>query len=246
MTKLVSLIIGLFSANIIYSQELSKSQLDQWLNNPDAPIPLVKKNRKINEGKLTFLDPSKHKNVMHSDNNIRIDAQSLKTGWVELRQCYRNLDAFPRVQIVYKYRNIRHLKIKSVKKIKSAKIEGRSVQLVDVQKGALLCISAQIQSLQKTVTGYQLQNGPFRRKFLDGYFPLHVTVNVRFPNLQITLESIKPKSVQGTKFLGIQVSKSINRVTLNALFEGVLNTQLNFTLVANLRHRNNKIVNQKK
>ncbi len=232
MLKLALLVIGLLSATVTYSQGLSTFQLDQWLNDPDAPIPVVKKHRKINEGKLTFLDPAKHSNVMHSDNNIRINQYSLKTGWVDLQQCYRNLDAFPRVQIIYKYRNIRHLTLVSFKKITSATIEGRSVQLVAVKKGAQLCISAQVQSLIRTRTGYQLQNGPFRRKFLDGYFPLQVTVNVRFSNLPLSLESIKPRRpVAANNWQGMQITKSANRVTLNALFEGVLNTRLNFKRV---------------
>ena len=215
-----------------FSQSLSKKQLDKWLNDPDAPIPAIKQRRKINEGKLTFLDPDKHKRVMHSENKIHITASSLKTGWVELHQCYHQLDAFPRVQVVYKYRNIRHLKIVSFTKMNSAKIEGKSVQLINVKQGASLCVTAQIQSLQQISDGYQLKNGPFRRKFLDGYFPLRVSVTVNFSKKVLQLAKVTPRPVAGKKQPGLQLFKSPNKVRLDAIFEGVLNTRMNFRLVS--------------
>ncbi len=222
---------AVFSASA-YSQNLTTKQLENWLNNPDAPIPTAKKQRKINEGKLTFLDPKKYKSVMHSENNISISDSSLKTGWVDLRQCYFQLDAFPRVQVVYKYRNIRHLKIISFNKINTARLEGTSVQMVNVKKGASLCVTAQIQSLKKTDNGYQLINGPFRRKFLDGYFPLRVSLTVKFLKAKLRfMKVVSPSGIKKNNLLGIQITTLPNKVRLDALFEGVLNTRLTFKAV---------------
>lgn len=233
MIKLfASIFFSLLVTSFAYSQDLSKKQLDRWLNNPDAPIPAAKKHRKINEGKLAFLDPGIHQRVMHSENRIFIDSSSLKTGWVELQQCYHQLDEFPRVQVVYKYRNIRDLTIVKFDKMDSARVEGQSVQLLNVKKGASLCVSAKIQSLSKVAGGYQLTNGPFRRKFLDGYFPLRVSIIVDFSRTKLRLIEVSPQPVNKANQPGLQVSKTPNVVRLNAIFEGVLNTRMNFKLVS--------------
>lgn len=229
MIKSIFAIITIFSTTLSYSQEFTKQQIDKWLNNPNAPLPVVKKQRKINEGNLVFLDRIKHKFVMHSENKIQITKSSLQDGWVNLNQCYKQLDAFPRVQVVYQYKNIRNLKVHIIKKMDSAKVQGKSVQLVNVKKGATLCVSAQVQSLEKTNTGYQLKNGPFRRKFLDGYFPLRVSVSVSYPATLIKLAKVLPDNKAATKTKGMLIQKSKSQVRLDTTFEGVLNTQLVFT-----------------
>ena len=220
-----------FVMSSLYAQEYSKKELDHWLNNPDAPLPVRKKHREINEGKLQFLDPVKFNSVMHSQNNITISRDSLGTGWVRLNQCYRQLEPFPRVQIVYKYRNIRDLKILNYHKIASAKVQGKSVQLTGVKKGASICVKARIQSLQKTASGYQLKNGPFRRKFFDGYFPLRVSVKVTFPVELIKLIRVTPASKPGEISPGLRIKKSRNQINLDATFEGVLNTRIDFAAI---------------
>jgi len=232
MKKSIFTILLILVSPLSYSQDFTKQQIDKWLNNPDAPLPVVKKQRKINEGKLVFLDRIKHKAVMHSENKIQITKSSLKDGWVNLNQCYKQLDAFPRVQVVYKYKNIRKLKVHVIKKMDSAKVQGKSVQLVNVKKGATLCVSAQVQSLEKTGTAYQLKNGPFRRKFLDGYFPLRVSVSVSYPLALIKLARVSPNNKVIEKNKGILIHKTKNKIRLDATFEGVLNTRLVFKSTA--------------
>jgi hypothetical protein len=46
-----------------------------------------------------------------------------------------------------------------------------------VEPGARLCLSAQTRALRNTGNGYfNLVNGPYMRKFLDGYYPMRVTL----------------------------------------------------------------------
>jgi hypothetical protein len=202
----------------LMAREMTEAEKLKWLNS-DEP---VKKQRPINEGDLTFLDRKKFRDVMHSDNRITITHSSLKDGWVNLDQCYRNLDAFPKVEVVYKYRKMRNLKIQTYKGIKSAMVAGQSVQLEQVKKGATLCVKAQVQSLFKRKSGrFSLKNGPYRRRFLDGYFPMQVTVAVTYPK-KMRIKNISPNKK------GMQITRNKNRVILNAIFEGILNTQIDW------------------
>ena len=227
--KIIPLIVIILFSSTTISQNLSKEQLDKWINDPDAPIPEVTKKRKINEGQLTFLDRVKHKDVMHSEIKIVIKPDSLKNGWVTLNQCYRNLDAFPRVEVIYTQRQIKDLKVLRVEKIASAKVKGTSVQMEKVQKGATLCVSAQVKSLTKTSAGYMLENGPYKRKFLDGYFPLRVSVSVSYPGNILKIAGLTPESYNNNANTGMLIHKASNMVRFDATFEGILKTRIDFS-----------------
>ncbi|MGD8911541.1 MAG: hypothetical protein PVJ68_02195 [Candidatus Thiodiazotropha sp.] len=47
---------------------------------------------------------------------------------------------------------------------------------------AAICLQAETQSLHPTGQGgYQLRNGPYMRRFLDGYYPMLLTLQVDYP-----------------------------------------------------------------
>lgn len=71
---------------------------------------------------LTFIAPPTNKPTLHSMKKITIRLQSIKTGWVDLLQCYEHLDPVPEID-VNKSLNIAEVEIK-----------GASVQLKNVQK----------------------------------------------------------------------------------------------------------------
>ena len=73
---------------------------------------------------------------------------------------------------------------------------------------------------------FVLKNGPFHRKFLDGYYPMQVTLKIRFPDELIEFSSILPEAQPG---FTIQHDKG--RLHINAWFEGILNTEIRFTAV---------------
>ena len=210
-----------------YAQKtMTEAELDKWFNS-DEP---VEKKRPINEGELSFLSRKKHANVMHSDNTIIINKNSLKNGWVKLEQCYRNLEEFPAIEVVYKYKAIKNLKIKSKALIQEAWIKknsgNNSIELRRVKKGATICVSADVKSLVKRSSGqYTLSNGPFRRKFLDGYFPLRVSLAIKYPNRLIKPVTITPNKPQ------LNIRQQSKMISMDATFEGVLNTKVSFKRV---------------
>lgn len=178
----------------------------------------------VNEGSLNFLRTPPAKLVHHHRNRFRIDAGSLDTGWVHLSQCHENIDAVPRAQITFREGFVRDLKLDSYNGIESAWIEGASVQLVNVEPGAKLCLSVLTRALRHTGNGYfNLYSGPYMRKFLDGYYPMRVTLEIEYPPQLLKLIDISPSEQPGFKH-----RESPGSIHLDAVFEGVLLTLIQF------------------
>jgi hypothetical protein len=178
----------------------------------------------VNEGALHFLDAPPAKPVHHHQNRIRIDSASLASGWVGLSQCHDQLDAVPRAEITFRDGYVRDLRIDSASGIGKAWVEGASVQLQHVAPGARLCLSAQTHALRNTGSGYfNLANGPYMRKFLDGYYPMRVTLEVEFP-----VGMLRPIDVSPAPQPGLTLAEQAGRLRLDALFEGELNVLIQF------------------
>ena len=121
---------------------------------------------------------------------------------------------------------MRKLKIKSTKNIKHAYVSKQSVQLEDIQKKARLCVTAEVRNFyQNEDKTFSLVNGPYHRKFLDGYYPYHLSMDIKFAKNLRFLYSI-PK-VQA----GYDVQQGKNSLKLDTWFEGKLNTEFRFMLV---------------
>lgn len=225
-TILIPLLLGLLAGTQATAREFTKSELEAWFKSDfdGSPEQFHRKKTKINGGKLTFLQNGESKSVMHSHNVITITRNSIDTGWVKLQQCYFNLDAFPRVQAMFKYRWFRNLRVLSSSGIGKKWVKGKSIQMANVQQGATLCTSSEIRVFyQNPDKTFSLVNGPFSRRFLDGYFPMRVTVEVNFPGEKLKyLRSIPNKQP------GLNITSNTNKVALNALFEGKMNTELRF------------------
>ena len=224
MHLLVSMVILLLVS--IFATSVARSQTDKnwetyWPDDDTDKIIDA-----INEGELNFLDKPPDKPVYHSQNTFIVLKSSIETGWIKLVQCHENLDKFPRVQIVYNRDRIRHLRITQQKNIGRAWVEDNTVQLTDVKSNARLCVQAESQALiaQKDGT-FILQNGPFMRKFLDGYFPMRVSIDIKFPT-NLSFIAIEPVEQKG--FRVIQGKQSLH---LDAWFEGRLVTRIRFKLV---------------
>jgi hypothetical protein len=161
----------------------------------------------VNEGSLHFLETAPAKPVHHHQNRIVIDASSLESGWVSLSQCHDHLDAVPLAQITFREGFIRNLKVDSAVRIEEARIEGASVQLRNVEPGATLCLSAQTRAFHDTGNGYyNLTNGPYMRKFLDGYYPMQVTLDIRYPAELLKLIDVTPLPSPVSRLTSARVS----------------------------------------
>ncbi|MDX2464152.1 MAG: hypothetical protein QNK31_06545 [Porticoccus sp.] len=180
-------IIGPALAN----EPMTSDELEKWfvedINDDEARAMAV------NEGKLEFLIKRPSKAVHSSRNILTIDKESIETGWVGLIQCHQNLGAVAEMQVVYRYKRMRNLRVDSFEGIKRAWVEGSSVQLVDIKRGAKICIQAEVGILYSRPDGSLiLKNGPFHRKYFDGYYPMHVNLEIRYPMGLLRFESITP------------------------------------------------------
>lgn len=178
----------------------------------------------VNEGQLHFLEAPPAKPVHHHQNHIRIDQDSLTSGWVRLLQCHDHLDAVPSAQITFREGSVRDLTIDSVSGIESAWVEEASVQLRQIGPRARLCLSAHTRALHNTGQGFfSLVNGPYMRKFLDGYYPMRVTLEIDYQAQTLRLIEVSPPRQPG-----LMLVERPGRIWLDALFEGELRTQIRF------------------
>lgn len=177
----------------------------------------------VNEGELELLDRPPGKPVHHHHNDIFIEPASLDSGWVRLEQCHENLDPVPALEIVYHPERIRKLRILSRSSIEQAEVVEHSVQLRDVHRGARICIGAESRALSALDEGrYELRNGPFMRRFLDGYYPMRVSMTIHHPE-EVRLAGYEPAPQPG-----FEVVPEAGRVAMNAWFEGKLYTRFRF------------------
>jgi hypothetical protein len=89
----------------------------------------------------------------------------------------------------------------------------------DIGREAMLCLSAESRSLHDNLDGsYSLRNGPFMRRFLDGYYPMQVTMDIQIPS------GFRVHSVQPLEQPGFRIWQEAGMVNVDARFEGRLST----------------------
>lgn len=178
----------------------------------------------VNEGRLNFLAELPDKPVHHHQNRILISPESLASGWVELEQCHDHLDPVGNAQITFRDGFVRDLRITEKRAIADAWIEQSSVQLRGVERDARLCIAAQTRALKAVGNGYfNLANGPYMRKFLDGYYPMRVSLDIRYPSSLVRLIDVTPPAQTG-----FVIDAQPGHIAIDARFEGELRTLLQF------------------
>jgi hypothetical protein len=150
---------------------------DEWPDFPEDFDASV-----INEGELEFLASPPDEPVHTHHNRIILTATSLADGWAALYQCHTRLDPVPAAQIVFHAQRIRRLQVEKSTGIGSAGVHGPSVQLEAVSPAAELCLSAESRVVvPQPGGGFLVRNGPFMRSFLDGYYPMHVILEISLP-----------------------------------------------------------------
>lgn len=181
----------------------------------------------VNGGELKFVEAHKIDTRFdyHMTNRIDFLPNSLNDGWLSLQQCHYNLDAVKALEIVYAEDKTRKLSIVSQKHIGQAKVEGSSLQLTNIQGSAQICVSAETRGLERiNPKQWQLKRGPFMRRYLDGYYPMQVSLEVDWQQQPIQLsQSIPPAQ------LGASIQQSETYFKGVYQFEGKLQPQLNFS-----------------
>lgn len=208
------------SSNVLATTDSpTQQEMDAWLKD-DSESRIDK----VNEGQLRLLPPQ-DRDVLHSINRIVITQKSIDTGWIGVEQCYRHLDAVAEAQVVYQYKFLRDLKIIKHSGIAKAWIEGQSVQLQQVSKGAELCVQAEARAFYQNEDGsFTLASGPYQRRFLDGYYPMQVSLNVSYPRQRLRFLSVEPAKLSASI-----KEPHAEELRINSVFEGKLTMKVHFT-----------------
>jgi len=213
-------LLACYNGFVYANAAVDKSAAEAWFN--DDSDQLIED---VNEGDLNFIAPITDKKILHSEAVLTITDASLEAGWVDLQQCYRNLDPIGETDVVYHYKNIKQLKITSLNNIGEAWVNGQTIHLQDVSASAHLCIQAEVQVLeQANDQNFTLSNGPYHLKFFDGYYPYHVTLTIRYPADRLKLTHILPAPQPLFK-----VVKQPGTFFLDTWFEGVLLIEIKFS-----------------
>jgi hypothetical protein len=180
---------------------------------------------KINEGDLHFLAEAPARPPHLQSSHIAITDDSLKTGWIRMKQCHHHLGPTPALQVVFHRSRVRNLQILETQHVGRAWIEGSTVQLTDVGKDAVLCILSENRSLRRNeLTGeYEWHGGPYMRRFFDGYFPMFVRITIDYPLNALRVRTIAPAPLK------LRAVDSPGQLRVDALFEGRLDVYVQFT-----------------
>lgn len=223
--QFASIYVAIFSlllASTCFAKEyLSPEEIERWFNSDDE-LPI----NKVNEGDLTFLAEKSKDNLFYSSITIFITQNSIQTGWVNISQCYKNLDKIQKTVIVFRKNLIKNIAVTSLKNIdKSSVLDQHKLVLLNVKEDAELCLNATVRNFyQNEDQSFSMVNGPYHRKFLDGYYPYHLNLNIHFPKTLQFLNSL-PKSQ-----VGFQITQNTNKLSVNSIFEGRLKTNFRFKL----------------
>ena len=218
---LLTLLLSVVSLNAV--AELTPEQLESWFNNDSMDMP---EEAAVRDEKLRFILKTNKQNIPVTNKTYRISTDSLETGWVVIEQCYHNLDPVPQLEVVYEYQYMRNLKVTQRSQVGKLWIEGQSVQMENLSKGASVCTSAEVKILRHTDNGkYLLLAGPFKRKFLDGYYPMHVKVTMHYPIETLVLDEMFPEAAPGFK-----VTQAAGLIQIDTRFTGKLYLAMSFKL----------------
>lgn len=203
----------------VAGQQFTAEEMEEWLF--DDSESLIDD---VNEGELVFLEKPPVKTTHHHHNSLTITDSSVEDGWVQLEQCHKNLDVVGLAQIMFRPGRTRDLRVSKVRNIDVAYVQGSTVQLENVGNDALLCINAEVRIFAYNGDGtFSLLNGPYLRRFLDGYYPMHVTLDVKIDSDRLRYYQSIPSARAGFKLW-----RSARAVHYETWFEGTLNTEIQF------------------
>ena len=178
----------------------------------------------VNDETLVFLMEPPGKLVHHHQHWITANRTSLDDGWVTVSQCHHRLDPVALSQITFRKGRVRELEVLSSDRLGSVRVEEDSIQLEDVEKGASLCLKGELRLVTILDNGgYLLRSGPFMRRFLDGYYPLRVSLQLEYRDLELKLVAYTPSDQSG-----FQTNRMPGQFGFDAWFEGRLDLNLIF------------------
>lgn len=168
------------------------------------------------EGELRFLETLPEPSPYRFESTAILNADSIKTGIVQLSSCHYGLDPIRRVVVAFNPKRLISMQVLSHRGIESVEIDGATVDMRGVSKGADICIGVTSKSLDTVAEGqYMLHAGPLQRQFLDGFFPMAAKLNVNWP-----AESLKFQGFSHPVQPGVALSQGEGEAELKVQFAG--------------------------
>ena len=222
--KIPDIFLLLCFTAILLAVRPAVAEIDDWAE-IERQMAQEQQALEVNEGQLQLLDRPPEAASHHHQNRLLITTRSLSDGWVTMYQCHSDLDAVPATQIVYKDGSIRNIEVLSSQNIGSVRVEGHSLQLKDIEEESEICISADKKALSHENDRYYLRLGPFMRRFLDGYYPMHVQVEVCYPPFLQLVDSSPVKAItrsrRNTAYAEIHIWV-VGKLEIELVFEDTL------------------------
>lgn len=211
---------AVLAINAAAAPERDDTDWPAWV---DAEEKLRQQIAQVNDGELVFLDRDIGSAIHHHSTRILISDRSLVDGWVVLEQCHDHLDRVSAAQILFNPERSRALEVVSFRNMDTAFAQDNTIQLRGIRDASEVCLRAESRALHLLDAGvFELQNGPFMRRFLDGYYPLRVSLQIDHP-ADLMLADFSPEAQPG-----FRVRQMPGHVSIEALFEGQLRTRLRF------------------
>ena len=152
------------------------------------------------EGELRFLAQHPEPDSYRYESRVRVGAESLDSGIIELSTCHYQLDPIRKIVISFNPNRLQALSIKSTQGIGSVEVKEHHVVMADVQRGASICIDLRSKALDRIDhQTYRLQAGPLMRRYLDGYLPMQAKLTFEWPETLVSLYQTLPEPQPGVK-----------------------------------------------
>jgi len=170
------------------------------------------------EGQLKFLVAHPEPDSYHYTSRVKITAESLDSGIVELSTCHYQLDPIRKIVIAFNPKRLQDLQIRSASGMSSVEVKGHHVVMTDVKRGANICIDLQSKALDKIdEQTYRLQAGPLMRRYFDGYLPMQARLKFEWPADRMRLKQTSPVPQPG-----VRLTQDTDHAELDIVFAGRL------------------------
>lgn len=151
------------------------------------------------EGELIYLEKHPEPNSYHYESRVHLTESSLGNGIVSLSTCHFQLDPIRKVVIAFNPDRLKSLTVESHSGIESIQADQHRVTLINVKKGAQICIGIRSKALDVTSEKgvYKLQAGPLMRRYFDGYLPMSAKLKVSWPENLLQVKATEPAEQPG-------------------------------------------------
>lgn len=156
------------------------------------------------------------------ESRVRISADSLRSGVVDLHTCHHRLDGNHHIVVAFNPERVQHIALASSEGVGLAQVNGHRVDLRDVRTGGSVCINLRSRALEPQGNGqWRMHAGPLMRRYLDGYLPMQARLTFEWPSGLLVLGTTEPAAQPG-----VALSQSATGAQMDITFAGRLRATL--------------------